>query len=430
MDAVELKILSGIVMFILALFFGSAPFLFFIRFAKSEKNKTPHPLIKYLYALASGVLLATCLLHLLPESLRAVYDVIGDASGGNDWLINCNTTLIAEGSGGNSIINNDGLYPVAELMVALGFLFIYSVDIMFRTWQTFGKHNSGDETALSSASECRREGCTSGNESSLEDSLSDRARSMQDLDTRETSFLSENGSLNCNQRNYGTDVDVSEDESLHQISSQQCLSHSEENHLLNVAGQSSRLATGKQSSNVRSMALVAALCIHGFFDGVMLGLQTSERVLLSLLIALSLHKSFVSISLSLTLFNNFQPESEKKFNFVAAEVLYVFLFASVAPLGLALSSAFVHTTFDLSRENGAKDNSNSNVSVIPGCLQAFSVGTFMYVTFSEIADLSQQSKTHSSDSRRKALVRVLISHIFLVMGFVFMAWLRAAVGDS
>ncbi|KAH9488352.1 hypothetical protein Btru_063708 [Bulinus truncatus] len=299
--------------------------------------------------------------------------------------------------GNNSINTSDasrdmsGVFPVAELLVALGFLFIYITDTIIKAWQYTKKVKTFSD--------------------SNENVLFQRFPKAQSKPDRPFKWSKPRFSVD------EMDLTVSDNENHNVGGSGSVLDEatmdsplgalvfSEEEHPLAHGDKLSSLETSNQ---LRSVALVAALAIHGFFDGVMLGLQTSERVILSVLFALSIHKSFVAVGLSLTLLHNYDKSVKSSRIF-----LYVFIFATVAPAGLAMSAAFVHSAFDLSDQS-------AGASIIPGCLQAFAVGTFIYVAFTE---------TVRRETRRSVQSEAC-GHVFLLVGFILMAGLRAILGNE
>ncbi|KAK3762879.1 hypothetical protein RRG08_051032 [Elysia crispata] len=434
MDTLQLKILAGFMFLISALFFGLTPFIL-IRSIWSGTNRSVGLLTQHLHALAAGVLLATCLLHLLPESVQAVNRAVAVTSERENQPISdeTNTSKAQSNSNceqvsGNNVIDNDGLYPIAELMVALGFLFIHCLDSIIKSWQAIKNHEEVEEAELDNAM-----GWTGDRQLLAHDHFREQASDRTKLLMKSVSE-SENGHFTENKINPCDENSTDEEESLRQISrcsrvpsNSKDISESGEAHPLAEQQHLDKLKNFKSTGpRVRSIALVAALCIHGFFDGVLLGLQTSEGVLLTLMLALTLHKSFVAVSLSLTLSNNYQAKDKKKTPIYSIEILYIFLFSCTAPLGLAVSSVFVHTAFDLTMGDSAGDGS---VSALPGCLQAFAVGTFIYVTFSELTEHSKHQNVFSNERRRKLLIRTLIDHAFLLFGFSLMAGLRAALDN-
>ncbi|CAL1530201.1 unnamed protein product [Lymnaea stagnalis] len=400
MNIIGVKVFSGCLFFFLAIFFGWTPFWCLKRCVSDARGKRHRiPLVEYLHSMASGVLVATCLLSLLPESLETVREVLASRLNklNNHQHTNNNNQT---GTSSDNGIADQGVYPLAELLLAFGFLFIYMTDTVIKAWQTSSKRkilHSPDETVLYQRSDRgkNKQGDNSRAHRWMKPRFSvDESESPGAQDGR-GEFLQLSTSLEEDRSSEHFETDLGDTDVM----------FSEEDHPL---AQKDKIVIIGGSDQLRSMALVAALCIHGFFDGVMLGLQTSESVILSLLFALSLHKSFVAIGLSLTLLNNYNENTKS-----TRILLYVFLFAVVAPAGLAMSAAFVHTAFDSADKSG-------EASIIPGCLQAFAVGTFMYVTFTET------TRRHG----KRSVQSEVMGHVALLLGFAFMAGLRGAVGGE
>ncbi|XP_059169105.1 uncharacterized protein LOC131950913 [Physella acuta] len=392
MNIIGAKVFAGFLFFILTLFFGWTPFWCFKRCARIKgSHQRRVPVLDYLHSLASGVFIATCFLNLLPESLATVRDTLVSKSCKHNEGLN-STRLPTEG-----VEEVKDAYPLAELLVVFGFLFIYMTDTVIKSWKRTRRRTvqvaieeepNDDEVVFQQRDADKYD---EGNRSPrwMKPKFTafpnaPGATATTSIQRSETTNFDENTAGGSTERSSDTEAFISKE--VHDLS--------EKKSPLTSSGQ------------LRSMALVAALCIHGFFDGVMLGLQTSEKVIMSLIFALSLHKTFVSISLSLTLLSNYDKQTK-----LSRILLYVFLFAVVAPAGLAMSAAFVHTAFDLSERTG-------QASMIPGCLQAFAVGTFMYVAFTETTE------RHS----KKTAQAEICNHVVLLVGFASMAGLRGFLG--
>ncbi|XP_005088942.1 uncharacterized protein LOC101850854 [Aplysia californica] len=465
MDVISIKVFSGFLFFALVILFGWTPFCLLRRCSSSmsESRVSPRkklPLVHSLHSMASGVLIATCLLSLLPEAIEAMHKALGSShtlqgrqaappavgptdSENGTHPFNGSSSMMDNIRGhhvdGAETVEDKGTYPLAELLIGLGFLSIYILDSCVKTVQSSwgGKDRRsgtapGDEIVLFQRKKESFDSEENANsikwktspfsaaESSSPSKENSRKRSNPTSKRHrwfKPKFLTQKFSndfepqlqtLSDDMNTQLLNDDVSQvsggDESNRNMWSK---SESAEEHPL-----AERQAhEANRSVHLRSAALVGALCVHGFFDGLLLGLQTSVHVLLSLLLALSVHKSFVSLSLSLTLFNHHNKDSK-----VSKVFLYIFLFALVAPMGLIMSASFVHNTF-----TNSGDGSGDSSGVLPGCLQAFAVGTFMYVAFSETVEQHQQ--------HGRSLVSQLVNHVFLLVGFSGMAGLRAALGE-
>ncbi|KAI8792740.1 zinc transporter ZIP1 [Biomphalaria glabrata] len=390
MNIIGVKVFAGFIFFFLAMFFGWVPFWCLKRCVtnvQSERKRAPA--MDYLHSLASGVLIAMSFLNLLPECLLSVREVL--VSRRQDAVNHKGNSSTNSSDHPNDMTD---IFPVAELLVAVGFIFIYITDTILKAWKHTKKVKKladSDETVLFQVPKTSKYKNTKPNKFS-------KPKFSEEV---EDYVSTANGGNNNSMSASGSD------EVFHMEAESQNVSLmlSEENHPL---AQKDKVDASETSKQVRSLALVTALAVHGFFDGVMLGLQTSERVILSLLFALSLHKTFVAVSMSLTLLHNYDKSIKSSRVF-----LYVFIFAVVAPAGLSLSAVFVHSAFDVSGKS-------ADASVIPGCIQSFAVGTFIYVAFTE---------TTKRDGNR-SLNSEAYCHIFLSIGFILMAVLRVFLGSE
>lgn len=430
MDVIGAKVLAGFIFFFVVAFFGWTPYWCCRRYFGEKRPGTEQRsarqslLVQLLHSLASGVLLATCLVSLLPESLDAVRRV------------NCSNKIPQEVTSNQDSTNVTGLktttpdreaafadrdyFPVAECVIALGFLFIYVTDSTIRSCsaEKHSLHLNDDENdedfsldlevgtepsqrcqsqVLNDSTPQREHGqkprqlkriirCFKSSPEFLTSVFSRKYKLLQQDESRiiESSELSENKAENR------------EDPVVPAASTT-----SAETHPLTTSEKPDMPA---KSGRLRVVALVAALSIHGFFDGIMMGLQTSLSVIFSLLLALTIHKTFVAVGVSLTLLRT----NDKRVS-GSSIILSVFCFASASPLGILLSAAYIQHTSDTATDSG--------VSHVSGYLQAFAVGTFMYITFVESTEHRQQD----------SLSATILSHVFLLVGFALMTVLRATV---
>ena len=105
---------------------------------------------------------------------------------------------------------------------------------------------------------------------------------------------------------------------------------------------------------------MVALSVHSFFEGLALGLCKSFSSVLSLLLAIFIHKGIAGMALGISLVKTF-PD-----NITLCKWL-VFSFAISSPIGISIGMMI--------------QNSNDIVQVIFTCLAA---GTFVYIGCSEI----------------------------------------------
>ncbi|KAI7814421.1 zinc transporter ZIP1 [Triplophysa rosa] len=142
-------------------------------------------------------------------------------------------------------------------------------------------------------------------------------------------------------------------------------------------------------SSFRSFMLFLSLSLHSVFEGLAIGLQTTDTKVLEICIAILVHKSIIVFSLSVKL-----VQSEVKPLWV---VLYVTVFAMMSPLGIGIGIIVIEAEL----EAGV---------LIQAVLEGLAAGTFIYITFLEILP-------HELNSPERPLLKVL----FLLCGFSVMA---------
>ncbi|KAG7468163.1 hypothetical protein MATL_G00139830 [Megalops atlanticus] len=144
-------------------------------------------------------------------------------------------------------------------------------------------------------------------------------------------------------------------------------------------------------SSFRSFMLFLSLSLHSVFEGLAIGLQTTQSKVLEICIAILVHKSIIVFSLSVKL-----VQSAVKPAWVVA---YVVVFALMSPLGIAVGIGVMEAKL----QSGA---------LIQAVLEGLAAGTFIYITFLEILP-------HELNSPERQLLKVL----FILLGFTVMAGL-------
>lgn len=144
-------------------------------------------------------------------------------------------------------------------------------------------------------------------------------------------------------------------------------------------------------SSFRSFILFLSLSLHSVFEGLAIGLQSTESKVLEICIAILVHKSIIVFSLSVKL-----VQSAVKPLWVAA---YVGVFAVMSPLGIAVGISVMEAQLESS-------------ALIQSVLEGLAAGTFIYITFLEILP-------HELNSPERPLLKVL----FILLGFSIMAGL-------
>lgn len=144
-------------------------------------------------------------------------------------------------------------------------------------------------------------------------------------------------------------------------------------------------------SSFRSFILFLSLSLHSVFEGLAIGLQTTDSKVLQICIAILVHKSIIVFSLAVKLVQSAVPPL-----WVAA---YVGVFAMMSPLGIAVGISVMEARL-------------ASGALIQAVLEGVAAGTFVYITFLEILP-------HELNSPERPLLKVL----FILLGFTVMAGL-------
>lgn len=141
-----------------------------------------------------------------------------------------------------------------------------------------------------------------------------------------------------------------------------------------------------QHSSLRSIILLIALSFHSVFEGLAIGLQESNESLISIFVAVIVHKAVMAFSLGLNIAGS--DLSAKSF------IISNIIFSASSPLGLGIGIAISDLPDSLPQ------------NICNGVLQGMAGGTFLYITFFEVLP-------HELNSPSNRLWKVL----FVVLGF-------------
>ncbi|KAM9366804.1 zinc transporter ZIP1 [Symphorus nematophorus] len=142
-------------------------------------------------------------------------------------------------------------------------------------------------------------------------------------------------------------------------------------------------------SSFRSFMLFLSLSLHSVFEGLAIGLQSSDSKVLEICIAILVHKSIIVFSLSVKLVQS----AVHPFWVVA----YIGVFAMMSPIGIAIGISVVEAQLAAG-------------ALIQAILEGLAAGTFVYITFLEILP-------HELNSPGNHVFKVL----FILLGFSVMA---------
>ncbi|XP_012732613.2 zinc transporter ZIP1 isoform X2 [Fundulus heteroclitus] len=142
-------------------------------------------------------------------------------------------------------------------------------------------------------------------------------------------------------------------------------------------------------SPFRSFMLFLSLSLHSVFEGLAIGLQSTDSKVLEICIAILVHKSIIVFSLSVKL-----VQSAVRPFWIAA---YIGVFALMSPLGIAIGISVMEARLAAG-------------ALIQAVLEGLAAGTFIYITFMEILP-------HELNSAGNQVLKVL----FILLGFTIMA---------
>ncbi|XP_023322720.1 zinc transporter ZIP1 isoform X2 [Eurytemora carolleeae] len=119
-----------------------------------------------------------------------------------------------------------------------------------------------------------------------------------------------------------------------------------------------------QHSTLRSIMLLLALSFHSVFEGLAIGLQDDSASLISIFVAVIVHKAVMAFSLGLNIAQSVMSVK----NFIISN----FIFSISSPIGLAVGIGIADLPSSLPQ------------NIANGILQGIAGGTFLYITFFEV----------------------------------------------
>jgi len=150
-----------------------------------------------------------------------------------------------------------------------------------------------------------------------------------------------------------------------------------------------------EHSNLRSLLLLLALSFHSVFEGLAIGLQNSKEDMLTIFVAVMMHKAIMAFSLGL----NIAQSSFSVKAFIASSLV----FSLASPLGVGVGIGLSGLPASIPQR------------ICNGVLQGIAGGTFLYITFFEVLP----SELNVPKNR-------LLKVLFVILGFaVFSALLLA-----
>lgn len=149
-------------------------------------------------------------------------------------------------------------------------------------------------------------------------------------------------------------------------------------------------------SALRAFILVFSLSLHSVFEGLAVGLVEEDKQVMELCLALLIHKSIISLSLSFRL-----VQGRMRRPVVLGCLL---LFSVMSPLGVAVGVGLT-----------AETRASPQQQIVRCCLEGLSGGTFFYITFMEI--LPHELHHGNSRNNRNNMAKVCM----MLLGFALVS---------
>lgn len=362
------KLTAMLVLFCASTFFGLLPYKLSKWFKWTGQNDTKSSIIiPLLLSFGGGVLLATTFLHLLPEisiNIKALQSV-----------------------GRLPEFN----FHFAEFLMCMGFFAMYLVEEIVHTYLHHRVKSQAGQTTAEGA--FQRALSIRGDQKQL----SHKKENGNDIDST-MDLVSSDGDLLGNGKIATISTSALQfprHEDNHRFHHHHHTTHS--HHQYTNGHSHSHIPTIMPEedfivSSLRGLLIVLALSVHELFEGLAVGLESSESLVWYMFGAVSAHKLVLAFCVGVELVVN---KTKMWLTFI-----YVVTFAVVSPLGIGIGILL---------SNGNSADATALPSVI---LQGIASGTLLYVVFFEIL-----SKTGRSDLRQYATV---------LFGFLLMFGLQFA----
>ncbi|XP_022913277.1 zinc transporter ZIP3-like [Onthophagus taurus] len=374
MDLIATKIAVAVIFAFIRVFFGLLPIKIYkilkiwekedegAAFINERRHKQVNCSLAIFQSFGGGVLFATCFLHMIPEVNKSVQFLCKDNGMGTS-------------------------YPFAQVIVSTGFFLVYFVEEISHWLIT----RMGRETRKSI--QCKRNSCSQslkenkihpGEINGTPERVYIIDPSPKKSPPTSASIVSEK-----NKRNLKIDLELDD------ISKNTFL---EDDETAEEEKQLEKLLV-KQEKNqqqvLRCCLVILALSLHGFFEGLAIGLQVSISNIWYLSTAISIHSATILFCVGLELLI-----ARTKMKII---VLNVFILSSTSPFGVLLG--LVITLY--------ADMNTTAKSLAVVLLEGLSAGTILYITFFEVLNREKERR-----------VIILTRACFILTGFTLMAILE------
>lgn len=340
METLSAKVIAIVSLFAVVLIFGLLP-IKLLSIVRRSKSPTSEPgkrscgemFIDALNCFGGGVFLATSLLHLLPDVRSDIQSILEQK-------------------------HQKMSFPLAEFIACMGFFIVMLLEHLLM--QCHRKHLSRREEDPDVEQETRSflpslEGSAKHGYGTV--SLANSGRVEKSIDVfSKVNDSDEDLIKNC-RISVGSGVDLMAHASV------ESHSHLPDSHL------------DDDVHALRSLVFLLALSTHTIFEGLALGLESSAQQVLTLLIAVLIHKAIISFTVGIRF--------AETMNSTRRTVIALLVLSIMAPVGVAIGTLVT----EIGQQSMATD-------VASAVLQGLATGTFLYVTFFEVL-LDQMKDDHN-----------------------------------
>jgi len=343
------------------LVFGLAPLVIARSFQIKGKNDGLKNIVGVVLCIGGGVLLSTVFIHMLVEVRESM-----------------------ERAKELGVVPMELEYPLAELIICLGFLFILLVEAIVHKW--CGGHGHGHVEVFSAETsqqfllkipEVPGSRSPYHNPAFIDESSHDEKGANKMLQT-----LGNRYSKPSNSYNLATDS-------------------------LAIQKTPSKTKQARYSrdflTSVREVMVVMALSVHSLFEGLAVGLEDSSGGVWQLFLAIAIHSIAIVFCIGTDMVNNGTNQ--------VRIIISMVVLSSVTPIGVVVG---ILLTFDAHVQTGGD-------MLLMGVLQGLASGTLLYITFFEVLSREKLGRHGMSG---------LVGALFILLGFSLMAALNGLAGHS
>jgi len=369
------KVVVLLILGAVKLVFGLAPLIIARNFQTKRKNDGLKNIVGVVLCIGGGVLLSTVFIHMLVEVRESM-----------------------ERAKELGVIPMELEYPLAELIICLGFLFILLVEAVVHKWCGGHGHGHGEayrtdtpQQFLLKIPEVPGSRSPYQNPAFTDDSSHDEKGAMEEKEKSGLSSHMSNEMLLTLGNRY------SKPSNSYNLSTDS----------LAIQKTPSKTKHARYSRNiltsVREVMVVMALSVHSLFEGLAVGLEDSSGGVWQLFLAITIHSIAIVFCIGTDMVNNGAKQ--------ARIILSMVVLSSVTPIGVLVG---ILLTLDAHVQTGGD-------MLLMGVLQGLASGTLLYITFFEVLSREKLGRHGMSG---------LVGALFILFGFLLMAALNGLAGHS